>query len=246
MTGPLNTIRPDWPAPDRVRACTTTRTGGRSQGPYAALNLALHVGDDPKDVMANRALLRDDAGLPAEPLWLEQVHGTDIINADLPGAERRADGCYSHTAGRVCCIMTADCIPVLLCDRAGTRVAALHAGWRGLAAGILARGVEMLDCPARELLAWLGPAIGPQAYEIDDSVRDTFTSRDPGASAAFTPNRPGHWQADLHALARRALRHAGVEEVYADGHCTYTEPERFYSHRRAAPCGRMASLIWLR
>ncbi len=246
MTACLDWIRPDWPAPVRVQALTTTRKGGYSRGPYATLNLALHVGDDADAVRANRALLAAEAMLPREPLWLDQVHGARVINADRPGAERRADGSYSLAPGRVCCVLSADCIPVLLCDRHGTRVAALHAGWRGLAAGIIPRGVERLACPARDLLAWLGPAIGPCDYEVDDGLREVFTSVDAGAREAFAPSRPGHWQADLHALARRALRHAGVTAVYADDRSTHDAPEHFYSHRRAAPCGRMASLIWLR
>jgi len=241
----LSYIYPDWPAPDRVKAFTTTRGGGCSQGPYAGLNLALHVGDQPASVLANRSLLQGEAGLPDEPLWLQQVHGTRIIAAERPGTNRRADGSYSQTPGKVCCVMSADCLPVLLCDRAGQRVAALHAGWRGLAAGILEQTVATLACPPRDLLAWLGPAIGPAVYEVDVTVLEAFVTVEPTAVEAFTPVRPGHWRADLYALARQRLLHAGLLAIHGGQYCTYSDPERFYSYRRTQPCGRMASLIWL-
>jgi hypothetical protein len=220
------------------------RSGGVSTGRYASLNLAAHVGDDPVAVRENRRRLALDWQLPAEPSWLEQVHGTTVADLDAEEA-LQADGAVTSRAGVVCTIMTADCLPVLLTDRRGTRVAAAHAGWRGLAAGILPAAVAAMGRPATDLLAWLGPAIGPTAYEVGDEVRAAFLARDAGARAAFTQNSRGRWQADLYALARSSLASAGVAEVYGGGYCTFTEPASYFSHRREAPCGRIASMIWL-
>jgi len=232
----------DWPAPVGVHAATSRRSGGVSPPPWASLNLALHVEDDPRRVVENRRRL----GLPNEPVWLEQVHGTAVVaaHAVAPGATPRADAAWTDRPGVICAVLTADCLPVLFCDRAGSRVAAAHAGWRGLAAGVLEATVVALAVSASKLLAWLGPAIGPDAYEVDATVRDAFLVTDPGAASAFTATRPGHWHLDLYCLARRRLEVLGVQ-VFGGEHCTFTETDRFFSYRRDGRTGRMASVIWL-
>lgn len=232
---------PDWPAPERVRAAYTTRSGGVSRGPYASFNLAAHVGDDPAAVAANRARLRAGLDLPAEPHWLEQVHGTTVVEA---GGHGPADGSIGREPGRVCAVLTADCLPVLLCDRAGTVVAALHAGWRGLAAGVLEAGIAALGRPGRELLAWLGPAIGPEAFVVGEEVRAAFTRLHPEDAGSFRP-AAGGWHADLRALARRRLARAGVTAVFGVADCTYAGRDTYFSFRRDGTCGRQAALIWL-
>jgi YfiH family protein len=237
-------IVPDWPAPAHVGALVTERAGGVSVGRYSSFNLAAHVGDTPDAVRENRRRLVRGFELPSEPVWLDQVHGTRIADLDS-GPSGPADGAVTRRPGVVCPILTADCLPVLLTDRAGTRVGAAHAGWRGLAAGIVPAAVAAMGLPSRDLLAWLGPAIGPKAYEVGDEVRAAFLARDPAASAAFAANAHGRWQADLYSLARLSLAAAGVAAIFGGGFCTATEVERFFSHRREAPCGRMASLIWL-
>ncbi|HEY7671279.1 MAG TPA: peptidoglycan editing factor PgeF [Gammaproteobacteria bacterium] len=237
-------IFPDWPAPACVRAVATERGGGVSIGRYASFNLAAHVGDTADAVRENRRRLVQGLKLPSEPVWLDQVHGARIADLDAAPAGP-ADGAVTRRPGIVCVILTADCLPVLLTDRAGTRVGAAHGGWRGLAAGVLPAIVAAMGLPAREVLAWLGPAIGPEAYEVGAEVREAFLARDPAASAAFAANARGRWQADLYALARLSLAAAGVTAIYGGGFCTATDAERFFSHRREAPCGRMASLIWL-
>lgn len=241
----LNWIEPDWPAPARVRALTTTRQGGCSHPPYAGLNLASHVGDDPAAVAANRNRLTAELGLPAEPLWLTQVHGCEVADARLAKPGCQADAAIASTPGEICAVLTADCLPVLFCDRSGTRVAAAHAGWRGLAAGVLETTLERLALPPGELLAWLGPAIGPQAFEVGDEVVAAFVAEDPGAVAGFRQATADRWQADLYGLARRRLLARGVEQISGGGYCTFSDPERFYSYRRDGRTGRMASLIWL-
>jgi YfiH family protein len=236
-------IKPEWPAPDTVRALATTRTGGVSLPPYDSFNLGDHVGDDPAAVARNREILR--AYLPAEPGWLKQVHGTTVAPVDSPDARVEADAGVAFESAAVCAVLTADCLPVLFCDRRGTRVAAAHAGWRGLAAGVLEACIAAMRCPSDEILAWLGPAIGPQAFEIGEEVREVFVRDLPAAAAAFVPVKPGKWLADIYELARLRLARAGVCEVYGGGFCTYAETGRFYSFRRDKATGRMASLIWL-
>jgi hypothetical protein len=239
---PPQWLSPQWPAPSTVRALSTTRRGGCSAGPYAGLNLADHVGDSPQAVAANRRALASAADLPCEPLWLEQVHGPTCIEADGATGRPRADGAVARHRGTVCAVLTADCLPVLLCDRAGTTVAALHAGWRGMAAGIVEAGVAATALAPGRLMAWLGPAIGPRAYEVGEEVRAALSAADPGA---FRPSaRAGHWHADLCAVARSLLAAAGVTEVYGGGRCTASEPAEFFSYRRDGTCGRMATLIW--
>ena len=240
----LDLIRPDWPAPARVHALTTTRAGGVSEGSWSSFNLAVHVQDAPAAVTENRRRLRAALKLPAEPLWLTQVHGTAIASADNgPGCE--ADGGYADRPGVVCAVLTADCLPVLLCSRSGDEVAAVHAGWRGLAGGVVEAALDRFRAQPDEMLAWLGPAIGPAAFEVGDEVRQVFLVDDPGAEVAFRSNRPGHWLADLYVLARRRLARQGVTAVYGGGLCTYSDAERFYSFRREPVTGRMASLIWI-
>lgn len=238
----ISGFAPQWPVPANVRAWVSTREGGCSNGPFAGLNLGDHVDDDPAAVGRNRALLMEQLGV--RPAWLQQVHGVEVASADA-GTVARADASWTCTPGLACAVLTADCLPVLFCDRAGTRVAAAHAGWRGLANGVLERTLAALDVPASEILAWLGPAIGPQAFEVGPEVRDAFVGEQSEAALAFAPSpRAGHYLADLYALAHLRLARAGVESVYGGGFCTWSDP-RFYSYRRAARTGRFASLIWL-
>lgn len=239
----MQIIKPDWPAPAAVQALVTTRAGGVSLPPYDSLNLGDHVGDDPVAVVLNRQRLR--ALLPAEPRWLKQVHGTVVAKADMIVEPVEADAAVSFTAGMVCAVLTADCLPVLFCDRQGTRVAAAHAGWRGLAAGVLEAAAAAMQCPSSDILAWLGPAIGPQAFEVGEEVREAFVRDLPAAARAFTPRQSGKWLADIYELARLRLARAGVREVYGGGLCTYSDSERFYSYRRDKATGRMAALVWL-
>ena len=219
----------------------TTREGGVSDAPWASLNLGDHVSDDPAHVAANRARLRQQ--LPSEPGWLKQVHSATVVEAgaDLP----EADASFSRQAGIVSAVLTADCLPVLFCDRAGIVVAAAHAGWRGLAGGVLEATVAAMKVPPDDVLAWMGAAIGPQAFEVGDEVRQTFVAQLPGAAAAFVPQTQGKWLADIYLLARIRLNGIGVQAVYGGGRCTFNEPESFYSYRRDGLTGRMASLIWL-
>ena len=246
-------LTPEWPAPAGVRALSTLRGGGVSQAPYASFNLAQHVGDAAAAVAENRRALRAAAKLPAEPAWLGQVHGICVRDLDSPGAAAAggaeaagaADAAVTRQAGRVCAILTADCLPVLLAAESGDRVGAAHAGWRGLAAGVIEATVRALGGSPRELLAWLGPAIGPCHFEIGPEVRDRFMREDRGAGPAFEANSRGRFMADLYVLARRRLERLGVERVYGGGACTYAEDNKYFSHRRDARTGRQASLIWL-
>lgn len=235
-------VVPEWPAPRRVRALVTTRAGGVSSGAYASLNLGSRVGDDPACVERNRAILR--ACLPSEPCWMKQVHGTRVVAARDAGAEVEADGAVSSAAGEVCAVLVADCLPVLLCDRDATVVAVAHAGWRGLSAGVIEAAVAAIRVPPQGVLAWLGPAIGAQAYEVGEDVRDAFLRRDAGASAAFVSRPDGKYLADLAMLARLRLGACGVRQVYGGGLCTVSG-QRFFSFRRDRITGRMAGLIWM-
>jgi YfiH family protein len=240
-------IFPQWPAPGCVRAASTIRAGGVSDAPYDSFNLATHVGDAEAAVQANRARLRQRLRLPAEPLWLNQVHGKRIVEAGnaAVGACPSADASFGRSTGGVCAVMTADCLPVLLCDRAGSVVAAAHAGWRGLAGGVLEATVASLGVEPRQLLAWLGPAIGPAAFEVGSEVRAAFSDVHAAAAAAFVLQPNGRWLADIYHLARIRLAAAGVDAVYGGGSCTFTDRARFYSFRRDKITGRMVSLIWL-
>jgi hypothetical protein len=235
---------PDWPAPARVTAWVTERAGGASSGSYSALNLATHVGDAPERVAENRAILSAGVRLPSEPVWLEQVHGTNVLDLDRDHVAP-ADGAVTSRAGVVCAVLTADCLPVIFASRDGGRVGVAHAGWRGLLNGVLPAAVRALRTPPQDIVAWLGPAIGAESYEVGAEVRDAYLARDRHADRAFTPNERGRWQADLYALARASLARAGVGAVHGGGFCTYREAHRFFSHRREAPCGRFATLVWL-
>ena len=243
MPRPEDWIVPDWPAPARVRALITTRNGGSSIGPYASMNVGLRVDDDAETVEANRRLLKQL--LPAEPKWLNQVHGTRVVDAQTITGPVEADASVSTSPGCVSVVMVADCLPILIANRTGSIIAAAHAGWRGLAAGVIENTVRALDTPPRSLLAYLGPAIGPSAFEVGNEVRDAFVAVDPAAQVAFQPLKPGKWLADLFLLARQRLDKLGLQNVYGGGHCTYSDPGRFFSHRRDKVSGRMAALIWI-
>jgi YfiH family protein len=247
--GPSYGVAADWPAPANVHAFTTTRGGpGESPPPFDTFNLGLRSGDEPAHALANRARLRADAALPSEPAWLHQVHGAGVVRVDRPArvgdAEPEADAAVTSAPGVVLAILTADCLPVLLCDRAGTEIGAAHAGWRGLADGVLEATVRAMRSDPGDLMAWLGPAAGPASYEIGAEVRDAFLRVDAEAEACFVATRAGHWRVDLYALATRRLRGVGVGAIDGGGFDTIADP-RFYSHRREARTGRMATLAWI-
>jgi YfiH family protein len=241
-------LLPDWPAPPGVQALVTRRAGGVSRGAFASFNLARHVGDDPGTVQANRAQLRRLAGLPAEPLWLEQVHGIDVVeHTGRPTTNPpRADAAVAFAPGRVCAVMTADCLPVVFTDVDGTRIGVAHAGWRGLAGGVLEATVDALRVAPGRLLAWLGPAISQAAFEVGPEVRAEFVARNPEHAAAFMANDAGRFQADLYLLARQVLARCGLRAVHGGGSCTFAESHDFYSFRRdGGSTGRMATIAWL-
>lgn len=238
-------LLPDWPAPKRVRAVSTTRLGGVSLPPYDSLNLGDHVGDVPERVAVNRRWLWQVLELPAEPFWLNQIHGNHVVMAEQVDTPVEADAAYTRQIGPVCVVMTADCLPILLCDRAGSCVAAAHGGWRGLAGGVIAATVKCMGCAPEALQAWLGPAIGSTAFEVGSEVRQTFLELDPGSSVCFQPSPAGRWLADIYELARQQLRALGITAIYGGDWCTFSERERFFSYRRDGRTGRMASLIWL-
>ena len=244
MTGD-HYIIPDWPASAAVRAVVTTRQQGESRSPYDSFNLASHVGDSAEAVAANRSLLHEELRLPGEPLWLNQVHGRRIVRHGDSVPEPEADGSYSGDADEVCAVLTADCLPVLLCNRAGTEVAAVHAGWRGLADGVIGAAVDLFKSPPDQIIAWLGPAIGPGKFEVGRDVHDAFVGTDPAAADAFRSTDETHWMADLYWLARLQLQHLDINQVSGGQFCTASEPDRFYSYRRDGVTGRMASLIWI-
>lgn len=238
-------LTPDWPAPAQVRALTTMRSGGVSEGDFASLNVALHVGDDPVAVAQNRHRLVAAARLPGDPIWLEQVHGIVVVEASVQTATPRADACVARLPAQVCAIQTADCLPVLFCDQSGTRIGAAHAGWRGLVGGVLATTLQALDTEPANVLAWLGPAIEQAAFEVGSEVRDQFIEHDARNESAFLANARGRWQADIYALARQALRRLGVTQIYGGGFACFADQDRFFSFRRQPRTGRMASLIWI-
>jgi len=241
MTG-LTFITPDWPAPANVKALQTTRNGGVSTGVYASLNLGDHVKDHPQHVAANRQLL--SAYMPSEPVWLNQVHGVRVIDAALSSCLESADASFASRQQVVCVTMTADCLPVLLCDQAGTVVAAIHAGWRSLCDGVIEATVNAMPVQADQLMAWLGPAIGPDAFEVGAEVRAQFMAQDAQAELAFKA-RGDKWLGDLYTIARQRLHILGVTQIYGGGRCTFNEPETFFSFRRDGDTGRMGSFIWL-
>jgi YfiH family protein len=245
-------IIPNWPAPANVRACITTRKGGVSFTPYTSNNMGLHVGDDPQAVMQNRTVMSSELGLIKSPQWLEQIHGVKVVNAKSDGLVRTADGSYSNEKGQACLVMTADCLPILLCDQKGTQVAAIHCGWRSLAKGITARVLEKFIGSPKNILAYLGPAISQPHFEVGVDVLEAFfkSARSPAhadaiANAFISAQRPMHFYADIYALARAELNALGVTQIYGGDYCTYAQTEDFYSYRRDKVTGRMASLIWL-
>ncbi len=241
-------IIPDWPAPAHVRAYTTTRQGGCSKAPFDSFNLATHVGDVEQTVLRNRAQLRSDLRLPNEPVWLEQVHGDTVIELEQQAKQPKeptADACFTRAPNNVCVVMTGDCLPILLCSTAGTWVAAIHASWRCLAADIIARTCQHWAGSNAELLAWFGPGISQVAYEVGPEVRDAFVHLDPQHAEAFSAGHNDRWQADLYTLARQQLSSLGLTQQFGGNFCTFNEQKRFYSYRREAQTGRMASLIWL-
>lgn len=237
----------DWPAPHGVRALSTLRgdaQSGASKAFYGCFNLGDHVGDDPAAVAENRRQLKEAAGLPSEPCWLSQVHGIAVAELDSPGAPGPADAAMTRRSATVCAILTADCLPVLFASDSGDTVAAAHAGWRGLAAGVIEATVHAMGVPPGSLLAWLGPAIGPEHFEVGGEVRDAFLGADPECGEAFEPNPHGRFMADLGMLARRRLQRLGLSRIYGGGECTFTQADRYYSHRRDGVTGRQATLIW--
>ncbi len=240
MTLPL--VLPGWTVPPGVRAVVTTRVGGVSRAPFDTFNLATHVGDDPRAVGENRRRLREALSLPAEPLWLDQVHGTAVCDATMTGG--CFDAAFADRPGVVLAVLTADCLPVFFASADGREIGVAHAGWRGLAAGVLEALLDRFAAPPGTIRAWLGPAIGPSAFEVGAEVRESFLACAPEAARAFVPSRPGHWHADLFLLARQRLAARGVHAVTGGGLCTVSDPARFYSYRRDGVTGRMTSLIW--
>jgi YfiH family protein len=290
-------ITPDWPAPPGVRAAFTLRTGGVSVAPYDSLNLGARIGDSPKAVAENQRRVREKLRLPAEPIWLEQVHGVEVVElravagsgvraaagggaagagtpslanaaaprdtadgtgddharsggtlaqrGNSPDLLQTGDASVARRAGWVCAIRVADCMPVLFAAQDGSVVGAAHAGWRGLAGGVLEATIGRFGVPASKLIAWMGPAIGPRHFEVGDDVRDAFMASDADSASAFVANTRGRWQCDLYALARRRLKALGVSAIYGGGWCTFADADRFFSYRRDGQCGRMAALIWI-
>lgn len=240
----IELIKPTWTAPSNVYAYTTTRHDGVSTGPYASLNLGLHVGDDKEHVLQNRESLKKYLSIPNEPVWLNQTHSTNVVIAENYTSNEPADASFTRQTGVVCAVLTADCLPILICNTHGTEVAAIHAGWRGLAAGVIENTLAQLKSDRSDLMAWLGPAIGPTAFEVGEEVRLAFIEHDSQAEAAFTPSPNKRWLANIYQLATLRLNSQGINHISGGLYCTYTQPEFFYSYRREPKSGRMASLIW--
>ena len=249
-------ITPNWPVPTHVKAASTTRAGGVSQSAYDSLNLGAHVGDELQSVLANRRIVKESLNLPSEPIWLEQVHSTVVADADSPQPELTADASVSHQVGKVCVVMTADCLPVLMTNQSGSVIGAAHAGWRGLNDGVLETTLDEMAVASQEVMIWLGPAIGPKHFEVGEEVREAFVSQHKQATEAFNASQnENKWYADIYQLARIRLVAMGVsaKHIYGGGYCTYSDKksdiegdsEKFFSYRRQATTGRMASLIWL-
>ncbi len=242
---PSSWIIPDWPVPGHVRAVSTSREGGVSGGQFSTFNLSDGVGDTPQAVQANRKILARLLTLPSPPIWLRQVHGNEVIEARNLDADAAADGSMTALPNIVCAVTTADCLPVLFCCQSGSCIGAAHAGWRGLAAGVLDSMIEAMALPPDRLYAWLGPAIGPQKFEVGDEVRVLFSRQDPRNESAFTFTRNSRWHADIYQLARNRLYARGLTRVFGGGCCTYTNEDHFFSYRRDGVTGRMATLIWM-
>lgn len=237
-------LRPDWPAPANIHAWSSTRSGGFSQPPFDSFNLASHVGDDDVAVQRNRQLLSQQLKLPTEPLWLDQMHGIRVVEVSRGVGDCEGDACFSHEASRVCAVMTADCLPVLFCDRQGQTVAAAHAGWRGLLAGVLESTLDAMAREADDVMAWLGPAIGPDNFEVGDEVYQAFIQHSADNAEAFKVSRPGHYLANIYQLGRLRLQQRGINLIFGGDRCTFREQDRFFSFRRDGQTGRMVSLIW--
>ncbi len=235
-------LQPDWPAPTNVHAATTLRTGGVSMGEYASLNPATHVGDNPDAVSRNRQIIKTMLDLPSEPVWLNQTHSSRAVKAGTTGASAQADASYTDQSGVACVAMTADCLPLLVCSADGTEVAAIHAGWRGLLDGVIDNTITALQ--NKDLLVWLGPAIGPERFEVGDEVRTAYAAKSAEYASAFKQEGQGKWLADIYRLARINLAALGVSKIYGGGFCTVIEHEKFYSYRRDKVTGRMATFIW--
>ena len=240
----IDLIRPEWSTPANVHACCTTRTGGFSQAPYAGFNLGLHVGDDEVSVKRNRDLLNDELMLPQAPSWIRQTHSTRAVVLEA-NDDRQADAAITRRPGQVAAIMTADCLPILLCNRAGTEVAAVHAGWRGLQAGVIQSALSSMQSTAADLVAWIGPGISQQHFEVGADVYAAYQESIADCEAYFVSHGEGHWLCDLGGIASAVLVRLGVSEVARDAGCTYRDTERFFSYRRDGVTGRMASLIWI-
>ncbi len=243
----MNAIYPNWQAPKNIKALTTVRSGGVSLPPFDSFNLGDHVCDDPKAVQQNRSLLVDKFDLPHQPLFLTQTHSTKVIELPFTGSNVEADAVYTQQANQVCLVMTADCLPVLFFNKEGTEVAAAHAGWRGLCDGILEETVAKFECPTSDIIVWLGPAIGPTAFQVGEEIIEQFCAFDSNAKLAFTPDltTSGKFLGNLYQLATQRLNKLGITEISGGGHCTYTEQDKFFSYRRDKKTGRMASLIWI-
>ncbi len=235
-------LKADWPAPETVFAGTTLRSGGFSQGVFSSLNPAQHVGDNPAHVEQNRLRIEKTLQLPAKPVWLQQTHSSQVIQADDTKGLNAADASFTCQQGVVCAVLTADCLPLLLCSRDGNAVAAVHAGWRGLLSGVVENTVHAM--PDQNMIAWLGPAIGADCFEVGEEVRDAFIGKSAFFAEAFRKHKEDKWLADLYALARIILTESGVDRVYGGGFCTMTDNDRFFSYRRDGKTGRMATLIW--
>jgi len=242
MSGIKHWLVPDWPAPANIHAATTLRKGGVSLGAFSSLNPALHVGDDNNQVRLNRQIIKGMLDLPDEPIWLDQVHSNRAVKALKTNSLQQADASYTDESGIVCAVMTADCLPLLVCSSDGTQVAAIHAGWRGLLAGVISNTLAAMQ--KQDFLVWLGPAIGPDCFEVGFEVRNAFLDKSMEFNPAFKAQSNSKWLADIYQLARVELSAIGITKVYGGTHCTFTEHERFYSYRRDAQTGRMATLIW--
>jgi YfiH family protein len=240
--GKLDLIIPDWPAPANIKSAVTLRTGGVSEGPYESLNMALHVGDDSERVRQNRQIVNTLLKLPSEPVWLEQVHGNGVVVAEHGLIRPRFDASFTEKPGIVCAVMTADCLPLLICATDGSQVAAVHAGWRGLLAGVIGNTVAAFG--ERDIMVWLGPAIGPERFEVGSEVRDAFLLKSATSINAFKAGKNGKWLADIYQLARNELAEHGIARVFGGNYCTVNEAGRFFSYRREPVTGRMATLIW--
>lgn len=241
MANDKHFLTPDWDTPANIHVAMTLRTGGVSQGEFASLNPATHVNDDINAVRENRAIIKQLLDLPSEPVWLEQIHSNIVVQADQP-ITTSADASFTAQSGIVCAVLTADCLPLAFCSKDGQKVAAVHAGWKGLLAGIITNTVTALK--TNDLLVWLAPAIGPEKFEVGEEVRELFIAKNPDFVAAFRPHLPQKWLADIYQLARIELASLGITQVYGGNFCTVSDPARFYSYRRDHTTGRMATLIW--